>query len=118
MITTFTSTTIPAVATNMTGVAVLTGTQICLGVMQNISFQAVWTGTPVGTFSFEASNDEGPTITNWTALSVPTSFASGAPAGSATSFIFELPWSTFRWCRIKYTNTSSTGTLFVTANVK
>lgn len=114
----WTETVIPSSTNNMTGTTVLTGTATCLGVQQNISYQAIWTGTPNGTFSFEVSNDPADTPSNWTTLTEPSTFTSGDPAGSASSFMFELVQCSFRWIRIKYTNSSSTGTLVVKATIK
>jgi hypothetical protein len=114
-------TVVAATANNMTGTSVITGDTILLGSATFVSFQAVWTGTPTGLFSFEASNDVGSgNPTNWTTLTVPATFVAPAnnPAGSAGSFIFEFALVSFRWVRPKYTNASGTGTLFVTAELK
>lgn|SRR5678815_5510008 len=115
------TTSIPSAANNMTGTTVLTGASHFVDRSSRMSFQAVWTGTPNGTFSFEVSNDPvgvGETVTNWTTLTEPSTFTSGDPAGSPTSFLFELVECSFRWIRIKYTNASSTGTLFVLFQAK
>lgn len=112
---------IPSSASNMTGAVVLTSTAVLLAGRTDCSFHAVWTGTPTGTFSFEFSNDLTSTaasVVNWTAATLPAAFAAGNPAGSASSFGFEFSPITFRWLRTKYTNSASTGTLFVTAEAK
>jgi hypothetical protein len=107
----------------MTGTSVITGTGVRLAALQNVSFQAVWTGTPTGVFSFEVSNDvvnKSEDVVNWTAYTVPSTFTSGsaAPAGSAGSFVFEFYLIPVRWIRPKYTNASGTGTLFVQSEAK
>ncbi len=85
------------------------------------TWEASWTGTPAGTFSWEGSNQYDP-INNpsatFLALAAPNaaleSTAFVQPAGSANSCILNLfggPASGVRWWRLKYVNTSGSGTL-------
>jgi hypothetical protein len=105
----------------MAGTDVLTGDWVSLRGMSKISFQAIWTGTPNGAFSFEVTNakaaDTGvpPSTATATALTLPSGFSSGNPAGSASNFMFEFVDMSEAFIRCKYTNASSTGTLQVDA---
>jgi hypothetical protein len=80
------------------------------------SIQAVWTGTPTGTFKVQFSNDIasdaiGTGVTNWT--DVPSGmFTNGgtAPSGSAGNFsISSRDHVNYEWIRLVYTSTSGTG---------
>src|SRR6478735_419181 len=104
----------------MTGTSVITGDWVKLSVHRMISFQAKWTGTPVGTFSFEVTNDTNPAspVLGITVLTPPSKFLNGNPNGSAADFVFEFPSASWKWIRIKYTNISSTGTLTVGVEAK
>lgn len=83
-----------------------------------VSIQAVWTGTPVGNFTIETSNDVGKTdpatgepvstsIVNWT----PYTGSTQAAGGAAASFVWRLIVVPDRWVRLKYTAGSSTGSV-------
>ena len=52
-------TAVTGTANNMTGTAVITGTPHWLDGHSRVSFQAIWTGTPNGTFTFQISNFQG-----------------------------------------------------------
>lgn len=113
---------IPGVAANM--VATITGGWINIEGIDNISFQALWTGTPTGTFEFDVSND-GPiddAQTNKpsgtlgaTALTLPSSMtvAAAVPSGSGGNFYFDFNQLSAKWIRMKYVLGSSTGQLSV-----
>lgn len=108
-------------AGSMTGTAVLTGAPCPMRHGDSCSFHAVWTGTPTGTFTFEFSNDTDPVNASdlgWTGLTLPASFTSGNPVGSAAGFGFGFVPYEYRWIRVKYTNASSTGTLNVVFHAK
>ena len=66
--------------------------------------QAIWTGTPTGTLSIEASLDG----SNW---STTTYTFSSSPAGSASSSISDLSSSAYPYFKACYVNTSGTGVL-------
>lgn len=81
----------------------------------NIGIELVFTGTPTGTFSVEVSidyvQDQNGNVTNagtWTALSLG---ATPAATGAAGSIYIDINQMSAPWIRVKYTATSSTGTL-------
>ena len=71
--------------------------------LDRVGFQLVWTGTPVGTFSVEVSNDE----TVWAALTLSAAVIGGGAADNA--FIDVETGAAY--VRVKYTDTSGVGTL-------
>lgn len=100
----------------MTGTTVITSGWVSCLDFQQLSFQAQWTGTPTGAFSFEVTNDLDPavkTVAGATVLTPPASFSAGNPAGALGSFGFEFSPLPYRWVRIKYTNASGAGSLNV-----
>ncbi len=97
----------------MTGTDVLTSAPTNIRGIDNVSYQMAWTGTPTGTFSFEVSNTStSGTDGTWTVLTLATSPTN--PAGSASNTGVDLNQLSFKWVRMKYTNSGSTGTLNVT----
>lgn len=75
------------------------------------SFEAIWTGTPTGTFSIEGSLDN----TNW----YPTGADVNNPAGSADSTLENLGFPAgFRYIRLSYTNISGVGLLTINGMAK
>ena len=85
------------------------------------SIQATWTGTPVGIFNIQVSNDKGldpagggTPITNWSDLAA----SSVAAGGAAGNFAWNLNDIGYRWARLHYEFSSSTGTLSVRQNTK
>lgn len=117
---------------SMTGTSVITGTAFMLRGQSKISYQAVWTGTPNGTFTFQICNHPLPFLdpdgnavaretssansaATWTTITNPSGFAVLQPAGTATSAEFALADVSALWIRPVYTNSSSTGTLNVWA---
>lgn len=102
---------------SMTGTATINGTTLDLDQRLGYSCQAVWTGTPNGAIKLQASDDiasSAAAVTNWTDVANSSVSISGA-AGNTM-------WSgdpvDFRWLRVTYTNTSSTGTLNATCGFK
>ncbi len=78
----------------------------------NGSIQLIWTGSPVGNFNVQGSNQvtnqvDGTDVTDWTTLSGSTE----AAGGIADSFIYNFVPVCWQWIRIIYTYTSGTGTL-------
>lgn len=81
---------------------------ILLDQIYGFSFQAVFTGTPDGIFKLQSSNDDvqlGQTVTNWTDI---------ADSSQAISAAGDITWNFegcfFKWVRVVYTASSSTGT--------
>lgn len=75
--------------------------------MDNIGLEVVWTGTPVGTFSVQASNS-GINFFDLTfnpALAQPT----GAPGG----YVVDINQFPFKYILLKYVNTAGSGGLTV-----
>lgn len=89
-----------------------------MGKFSGCSFQAVWTGTPTGTFAVYVSNNFQPSATGsqtspanagtWDNLSVSVA---GNPAGSAGSVFIPVYASCGYWIQLWYTNTTGTGAL-------
>lgn len=88
---------------------------IAIPTMALLSIQAIWTGTPAGTFSLQTSNDPGEIlvngeirgVTNWTDFTGSSNAAGGA-AGNCTWGIIGAP---DRFVRVKFVHSSSTGSL-------
>lgn len=87
------------------------------------AIQAVWTGSPVGTFTIETSCDVGvidPStnaisgITNWTLYDGSQQDA----GGMAGQFVWRLNVLPEKWVRLKYTSTSGSGTVNARVNTK
>lgn len=78
------------------------------------SFQATWTGSPVGNFSLQSSDDSAANIsvtpTNPSTVAGSTSAAGGA-AGDLTIAYQGAGPVPYNWVRFLYTSTSGTGTL-------
>jgi hypothetical protein len=89
-------------AGDMTGS--LTSSVTNIQCLDNICIQAIYTGTPTGTFSVEGSLDN----VNWVALSTAPS---PNPTGSAGSSLVQYSNQSIVYIRFKYTASSSTGTL-------
>lgn len=96
-------------AGSMTGTSTINSTVMDLDQHLGVGCQAIWSGTPNGTVKLQASNDIG-TASNWT--DVPND--STTISGSAGSSIWTIDPVEYRWLRVTYTNTSSTGTLNAT----
>ena len=98
-------------AQTMTGTSVITGAITDVTGMHTVSYQHVWTGTPNGTFTFEASNNYDParpSSATWTLLTVA---GITNPSGAAGDTIVTLTDLGVSHVRPKYTNASSTGVL-------
>lgn len=81
--------------------ATITGTGQNIETLNAYAVQCGWTSTPVGTIQLQASND------NTTYIDVSTQAAGGA----AGNVLFDVPTPGYRYVRILYTRTSSSGTL-------
>lgn len=85
--------------------------------LDNIMYQAQWSGTPTGTFAIQGSLDysvgSGGTLLNagtWDAIPMSATISA---AGSADSGQFDLNQIPYPWLRLAYTASSGTGTLDV-----
>lgn len=91
----------------------ITSPVLTIKLQDNISFQAKWTGAPVGIFYVDISIDYDPNTKNpgtWTTLPLnPTIVASGAPDDA----LFELNQLGMPAVRLRYVATSGSGALDV-----
>jgi hypothetical protein len=88
-----------------------------------VAFQAVFTGSPVGTISLQGSCDYGARnpqqaggnyqIVNWT--DIANSSASVTGAGTVS---WNFQGSFYKWIRVIYTASSGSGTISIRANSK
>jgi hypothetical protein len=90
----------------------ITSTPIYLEQESLLSIQAVWTGTPVGNFKIQTSDDfytidQASLVTHWTDYTGSTQAAGGA-AGNVT---WRIADAGDRWYRVVYTAGSSSGTV-------
>lgn len=87
------------------------------------SIQAVWSGSPVGSFTIETTCDVGVVdpadgavtgLTNWDTYTG----SSQAAGGSSGIFTWRLTAVPDAWVRLKYTRTSGSGTVNARFNAK
>jgi len=109
---------IPTPNNVMTGTATIKSQAFYMGKFSGCSFQPVWTGTPVGTFTVMISNDYNPAANGsqttpqnpgtWSNLgaSIPQE-----PAGSAGNTFIPIYASCGYWIQLWYVNTSGVGAL-------
>ena len=88
--------------------ATLTSASSVVKYMDNVSYQAVYTGTAAGTFDVEVSHDG----VNYSPLGLAIPVSAGSP-----QFI-DVNQTGAAHIRFKYTKTSGTGTLNVTVTAK
>ena len=101
--------TAPTVIIPATSMAVsVTGPTIPVWSLDNLDFQAVWTGTPIGVFSVQVSEDG----INWDTLPLTPAIGPGGGPGHATA---DLSVVGAPYVHFVYTSGSGTGTLVVTA---
>lgn len=99
----------------------ITGPATIIQRLPGISYSVVWTGTPVGVFAVQVSNDyalsaTGAVINAGTWTSLPTSAFIGTypvPSGSAGSGMLDVVGTECYAVRLKYTRTSGSGALTV-----
>lgn len=98
-------------STNMASATCKTNA-ILLDQIYGLSISLVWTGSPVGTLTLEASNDivtAGNTQpTNWDTITGSTLAITGAD-----HVTYNINGSFYKYIRVKYTKTSGTGTITV-----
>ncbi len=108
---------------SMTGTSVINSDSFWVGHAFGYCVQARWTGTPNGTIKLQVSidgveptvgNSNEPTISNWEDLAD----SSYSITGSAGSYMWNVNEVNYRWVRVVYTNSSSTGTLNVEYSTK
>jgi hypothetical protein len=111
-------------ATNtMTGTNKITGTPVLIESSHGVSWTMRWTGTPTGTFSVEVSNEydpqTNPSPSDWTqlTLTIPSGVNPAGAYPAAGSGIDVAPTS-FKWIRLCYTNSASTGVLTARCHAK
>lgn len=100
----------------MTGVAAITSEVIVISFMDNVGIQLIWTGTAVGTFAVQVSNnyhktEPGGAVSNsgtWTTIPLDPAIAA---AGSADNAFIDLNQMGACAVRVVYTNSSGTGVL-------
>lgn len=110
------------IMTNVSMTASSTSDIILIKQEYMIAVQAVWTGTPAGNFTIETSCDAGALdpqtgailITNWVTYTSSTQ----AAGGGSGSFVWRFNSIPDAWMRLKYTASSSTGTLNARFNAK
>lgn len=113
----------------MSGTNKIAGTWALIESLPLIAWTPRWTGTPVGTFTVEVSNEYSPNPdVNAAAgagntpldLAVATATISASPAGAypAAGCTVTLGPIGFKWARLCYTNTSSSGVLTARAHTK
>lgn len=73
----------------------------------NYSIQLVFTGTPSGSFKLQCSNDDSDP-SNWTDIS-----GSSQTVSAAGSVTWNVENAGYKWVRVVYTFTASTGSLTV-----
>lgn len=84
------------------------------------SLQASWTGSPIGEFKLQASNDIIPVINNqdypvtppvvWTTIS---GSVNSTTALSSASYVWNIDSPAYRWVRLSYVASTATGVLIV-----
>lgn len=89
----------------------LTSGALNIRYLDNIGIQFIWTSTPVGDFFVDVSIDgvwQGNVYTGvtWTALTI----TGASPAGSASSYYYDLNQLGAPAMRVRYVRGSSTGT--------
>ena len=95
----------------------VTSDPIWLGHIAHYSIQLIFTGTPMGAFKLQASNDEGAktnnlenaSITNWTDIT-----GSSTNITAAGDLLYNVENAGYRWVRLVWTDSATvTGTLTV-----
>jgi len=96
----------------------ITGDTVFIGHIYGFAVQAVWTGTPQGTIKVQGSCDLGRAEDDPTGVSHWDDISTQAAGGAAGTKLFNLDAQHYRWVRVVYTKSSSTGTLNARINLK
>lgn len=97
----------------------ITSDPIWLGHIANYSIQIVFTGTPVGSFKLQMSNDDGritqPTIQtqDFGVINYTDIADSNQAISAAGNHAYTVENAGYRWVRLVYTPTSGSGTITV-----
>lgn len=92
----------------------LTSPAIYLGHVVNFSVQAVFTGSPIGAFKLQASNDPGVSANDYAKAVNWTDITSSTIAVTAAGNIaMNVVNAGYQWVRLVYTFSSGTGTITV-----
>lgn len=97
---------------SMTGTATLLSTVFNANNLDNVGLQVSWTGTPTGVLSVQCSVD----AANYIDLTFNPAITQ--PSGSAASYLIDLNQVPFPYVRVKYVNSSGSGTLDVWLSAK
>lgn len=89
----------------------LTSAETNVSYTDNVGYHAVWTGTPTGTITVEATING----TDWDSLTLSPTISLTGAAGSTLISLNQIPYETVR---LKYNRTSGTGTLNVAVMTK
>ncbi len=115
----------------MTGTSTLTSAVTDIRFLDDVGYQFVWTGFPVGSFSIQVSADYLQDINgnvqnagNWVSLIMTywngAAFitTSSIPTSVGSPIYIDLALLSAPWIRAQYTNTSGTGVLTATITAK
>jgi hypothetical protein len=91
-----------------------------LDLYDNVSYQVVWTGTPVGTIQVDVSNDYNPQLNTgtWTDITAQLTPPPVNPSGSAGNHAIDLHQLPFAYVRLRYVHASGSGQVTVTYKAK
>lgn len=97
-------------AGTMTGTSVLTSSTVDMSQASLLGLTFTWTGAAVGTFSCEVSHD----ASSWASYTITLPTVSN----NAGTYAVQLVDFAHQFLRVKYTNSSSSGSLTIKACVK
>lgn len=93
-----------------------TSSHILLDQIYGYSLHAVYSGSPVGTFKLQVSNQDvqlRESVTEWTDLG-----SSSVSVSASGSNMWNISDAFYRWVRVVYTKTSGTGSCTITMTSK
>lgn len=92
----------------------LTATPTTIQFMDNVCYQCNFTGSPVGVFNVQVSNDG----VNWATIVPPAPNAAGFPTSAGSPVIIDVNQTSAAKSRLVYTASSGTGSLTVLVSGK